>query len=233
MPVRIRGGAKQNCQASAYETAEATKQSHVCPHLSVPAPQRESPRLRLFSHKPKKARSGRAPRVNRAAPTSGFHMAVDGLPYPLVTTGCGYLPTGYLPTGYLPNGYLPIGAAATGGGSLRGKSAAAATLNVATSAAVTIMTIFMMLIPLCWTPGRADRVTPLFRFVCARRPLLPSHVPAQPPGEMAPDYLSLWAMEWFKCDWENREECRLTKWSHASRSAAMAKSPIHCRHSFT
>jgi hypothetical protein len=32
---------------------------------------------------------------------------------------------------------------------LRGKSAAAATLSVATSAAVTIMTIFMMLIPLC------------------------------------------------------------------------------------
>src|SRR5947209_12270024 len=106
--------------------------------------------------------------------------------------GCGYLPTGYLPTGYLPTGYLPIGAAATGGGSLRGKSAAAATLSMATSPAVTIMTIFMMLIPLCWAPGRADRVTPLFRFVCARRPLLPSHVPAQSPGGMAPDYLSLW-----------------------------------------
>jgi len=29
------------------------------------------------------------------------------------------------------------------------------------------MTIFIMLIPLCWAPGRADRVTPLFRFVCA------------------------------------------------------------------
>src|SRR6266478_7759843 len=62
--------------------------------------------------------------------------------HPLVTTGCGYLPTGYLPTGY-----LPIGAAATGGGSLRGKSAAAATLSMATSPAVTIMMIFMMLIP--------------------------------------------------------------------------------------
>src|SRR5437588_11647998 len=107
-------------------------------------------------------------------------------------TGCGYLPTGYLPTGYLPTGYLPIGAAAGGGGSLRGKSAAAATLSMATSPAVTIMTIFMMLIPLFWAPGRADRVTPLFRFVCARRPLLPSHVPAQSPGGMAPDYLSLW-----------------------------------------
>src|SRR6266480_2031756 len=41
-------------------------------------------------------------------------------------------------------------------------------------------------IPLCWAPGRADRVTPLFRFVCARRPLLPSHVPAQSPGEWLP-----------------------------------------------
>src|SRR5206468_12878713 len=42
--------------------------------------------------------------------------------------------------------------------------------------------------PLCWAPGRADRVTPLFRFVCARRPLLPSHVPAQSPrpGEWLP-----------------------------------------------
>src|SRR5215470_7972778 len=100
--------------------------------------------------------------------------------------GCGYLPTGYLPTGYLPTGYLPIGAAATGGGSLRGKSAAAATLIMATSPAVTITTTFMMLIPLCWAPGRANRVTPLFRFVCARRPLLPSHVPAQSPGEWLP-----------------------------------------------
>src|SRR5215813_2512830 len=81
---------------------------------------------------------------------------------PLVTTGCGYLPIGYLPTGYLPTGYLPIGAAATGGGSLRGKSAAAATPSMATSPAVTIITIFMMLIPLCCSPGRADRVTPLF-----------------------------------------------------------------------
>src|SRR5262249_35632199 len=34
---------------------------------------------------------------------------------------------------------------------------------MATSPAVTMMTIFMMLIPLCWAPGRADRVTPLFR----------------------------------------------------------------------
>src|SRR2546421_5746737 len=101
-------------------------------------------------------------------------------------TGCGYLPTGYLPTGYFPPGYLPIGAAATGGGSLRGKSAAAATLSMARSPAVTIVTIFMMQIPLYWAPGRADRVTPLFRFVCARRPLLPSHGAAQSPGEWLP-----------------------------------------------
>src|SRR5262245_33648520 len=100
--------------------------------------------------------------------------------------GCGYLPTGYLPTGYLPTGYLPIGAAATGGGSLRGKSAAAATLIMATSPAATIMIVFMMLIPLFVHPARADRVTPLFRFVCARRPLLPSHIPAQSPGEWLP-----------------------------------------------
>src|SRR5262249_456728 len=96
----------------------------------------------------------------------------------------------YLPTGYLPIGYFPIGAAATGGGSLRGKSAAAATLNVATSAAVTIMTIFMMLIPLCWPPGRADRVTPLFRFVYSRRPLLAVPRSGSIAGGMAPDYLS-------------------------------------------
>jgi len=37
---------------------------------------------------------------------------------------------------------------------------------------------------------------------------------------MAPDYLSLLAMEWFK--WEDREGRRLTKWSHASM-VAMAK----------
>src|SRR5262249_35087232 len=58
------------------------------------------------------------------------------------------------------------------------------------SAAVTIMTIFMMLIPLCWPPGRADRVTPLFRFVCARRPLLTIPRSGSIAGGMAPDYLS-------------------------------------------
>src|SRR5262249_14689575 len=93
---------------------------------------------------------------------------------PLVTTGCGYLPTGYFPTGYLPTGYLPIGAAATGGGSLRGKSAAAATLSTIHNPAVlkttmsaavlrppknaliTSDTIFIALIPLFVdAPGRA------------------------------------------------------------------------------
>jgi hypothetical protein len=42
-------------------------------------------------------------------------------------------------------------------------------------------------------------VTPLFRCVCARRPLLPSHLPAQSPGEWLPDYLSPQAGRRFKC----------------------------------
>src|SRR5262249_26205791 len=47
--------------------------------------------------------------------------------------------------------------------------------------------------------GRADRVTPLFRFsLCETRPLLPSHVPAQLPGEWLPNYLSPRPVEWFK-----------------------------------
>src|SRR5262249_18419764 len=54
-------------------------------------------------------------------------------------------------------------------------------------------------IPWCYALGRADRVTPLFRFVCARRPLLPSHLPAQSPGEWPPDYLSPQAGRRFKC----------------------------------
>src|SRR5947209_6175707 len=37
MSVRIRGGnTKQNCQATAYETAKPTYESHVCPHFPVP-----------------------------------------------------------------------------------------------------------------------------------------------------------------------------------------------------
>src|SRR5262249_11764372 len=39
------------------------------------------------------------------------------------------------------------------GGSLRGRSAAAASLSMATSPAVTIMIVFMMLIPLCCSSG--------------------------------------------------------------------------------
>jgi hypothetical protein len=31
-------------------------------------------------------------------------------------------------------------------------------------------------------------------------------------------------MDWFKCDWEDQEGRGLTKWSHASRSAAIARS---------
>src|SRR5262245_41040803 len=85
---------------------------------------------------------------------------------PLVTTGCGYLPTGYLPTGYLPIGALPTEGADTGGGSLRGKSAAPAALSAvnnptmlntamnpavlstARNAVVTRIMIFITLIPL-------------------------------------------------------------------------------------
>src|SRR5262249_10371490 len=97
---------------------------------------------------------------------------------PLVTTGCGYLPTGYLPTGYLPTGYLPIGAAATGGGSLRGKSAAAAALSTvnnptvpntamnpavlttARNAVVTRTMIFITLSPFVEALGRATEGCP-------------------------------------------------------------------------
>jgi hypothetical protein len=32
------------------------------------------------------------------------------------------------------------------------------------------------------------------------------------------------AMDWFKCDWEDQEGRGLTKWSHSSRSAAIARS---------
>src|SRR5262245_37622832 len=46
---------------------------------------------------------------------------------------------------------------------------------------------------------RGIATTPLFRCVCARRPLLPSHVPAQSPGEWLPDYLSPQAGRRFKC----------------------------------
>jgi hypothetical protein len=50
-----------------------------------------------------------------------------------------------------PTGYLPIG-----------RSAAAATFCMARNAAVTIMIIFMMLIPRCLDTRTSDRVTPPF-----------------------------------------------------------------------
>src|SRR5262245_21774841 len=145
--------------------------------------------------------------------------------------GCGYLPIGYLPTGYLPTGYLPIGAAATGGGSLRGKSAAAATLSMAMSPAVTIMIVFMMLIPLCCSPGRADRVTPLF-LVCADARFYHPTFRLNRQGNGSRLFVAL-AMDWFKCDWEDREGRRLTKWSHASMVGSDGEVPVHCHHSFT
>jgi hypothetical protein len=40
-------------------------------------------------------------------------------------------------------------------------------------------------------------------------------------------------MDWFKCDWEDREGRRLTKWSHASMVGSDGEVPIHCHHSFT
>src|SRR6188768_3182012 len=93
---------------------------------------------------------------------------------PLLTTGCGYLPTGNLPIGALPTG------AAGGGGSLRGRSAAAAALSIPKDAAVMVR-IFNMTSPLCldsiatdasdeategrplsvFTPSQADRFSRL------------------------------------------------------------------------
>jgi hypothetical protein len=61
-------------------------------------------------------------------------------------------------------------------------------------------------IPLCWAPGRADRVTPLFRFVCARRPLLPSHVPAQSPVGNGSQLFVAFGAGLVQCDWEDRED---------------------------
>jgi hypothetical protein len=40
-------------------------------------------------------------------------------------------------------------------------------------------------------------------------------------------------MEWFKCDWKNREERRLTKWPHANMVGNDGEVPVHCHHFFT
>src|SRR5262245_6592401 len=53
-------------------------------------------------------------------------------------------------------------------------------------------------IPLCQAPGRADRVTPLFRFVSERRPLSTIPRSGSIAGGMAPEYLSPRPVEWFK-----------------------------------
>src|SRR6476619_1699238 len=71
-------------------------------------------------------------------------------------------------------------------------------LSMATSPAVTIVTIFMM-DPLVLGTRAGWPSDALFRCVCARRPLLPSHHPAQSPGEWRPDYLSRQAGRRFKC----------------------------------
>ena len=53
---------------------------------------------------------------------------------------------------------------------------------------------------------------------CRAPPNLPPHVPAPSPG-MIPDYLSLWPIDWFKCDWVDRRLAtpELTKWPYAGR----------------
>jgi hypothetical protein len=46
---------------------------------------------------------------------------------------------------------------------------------------------------------------------------------------MAPDYLSHWPVDWFKCDWEDRkvgDTPKLTKWSHDIVSDDCEKSPF-------
>jgi len=81
---------------------------------------------------------------------------------------------------------------------------------MATSVAVTIMTIFMMLIPLCWAPGRADRVTPLFRFVCADARFYHPTFRLNRQGNGSRLFVAL-AMDWFKCDWEKSERTQINQ----------------------
>src|SRR5262249_49908572 len=76
---------------------------------------------------------------------------------------------------------------------------------MAKSPAVTIVMIFMMLIPFCWAPGRADRVTPLFRFVCARDARFSIPRSGSIAGGNGSRLFVALAMDWFKCDWEDRE----------------------------
>src|SRR5262249_20032782 len=83
------------------------------------------------------------------APTAWLTSARSRGGQPLVTTGCGYLPTGYLPTGYLPIGALPTGGAG-GGGSLRGRSAAAAAPSLAKDVVVAVR-IFNIMPPHVWS----------------------------------------------------------------------------------
>src|SRR5262245_39143856 len=93
---------------------------------------------------------------------------------------------------------------------------------------VTIVTIFMMLIPLCYTRTGRPSDAPIPLCLC-RTPASTIPLPAQSPGGMAPDYLSLWRWQWFKCDWEDREgRSRLTKWSHASMVGSDGEVPVHC-----
>src|SRR5437016_5609465 len=65
-----------------------------------------------------------------------------------------------------------------------------------------------------------------------RRPLLPSHVPAQSPGEWLPT-ICRFGDGLVQSDWEDQEGRRLTKWSHARMVGSDSEVPVHCHHSFT
>jgi len=76
---------------------------------------------------------------------------------------------------------------------------------MAKSPAVTMMTIFMMLIPLCWAPGRADRVTPLFRLSVEDARFCHPTFRLDRRGNGSRLFVAL-AIDWFKCDWEDRKD---------------------------
>jgi hypothetical protein len=86
------------------------------------------------------------------------------------------------------------------GGSLRGRSAAAASLSMATSPAVTIMIVFMMLIPLCCSSGTGrpnDAPIPLRLCETPASTIPPSGSIARGNGSRL--FVAL-ALDWFKCD---------------------------------
>ena len=89
----------------------------------------------------------------------------------------------------------------TGRGRSCDRARAAKSLNASTATAQTTVT----------EPNRSQ--SPLC--LCKAPPNFTIPVPAPSPG-MAPDYLSLWSVDWFKCNWEDRGDTpKLTKWCHA------------------